>query len=458
MWDQPVRFAPTTAVYYESGSYIVHNYAIHSWIVVSRDDYAVISGLQYQRMTPNEAVSWLVSHRGLSAAEARRKVGRLILLLRANKIAALPGEPFAEPPGEVKRTVPNVVYFVATYRCNLACAYCYAESSPQAETAGDLTTAEAMAMIDQVADLGVKAMAFTGGEALMRRDCIDLIEHAKARGLQVSLITNGGPVTPEKAQRLARSLTSVTVSMDSPCAEGGHDAMRGAGSWERANRAIALFREAGIPVDVNTTVTAASVGHLPGMVSWALDHGIRSHRIGFVSELGRGESGMAASAPDRIRAERESLRILVERIDEVNLRGLRFLHNPPPPFILKRHCGVGTEEISIDCKGDVYPCKLLHDPQFRAGNIREKPLREIWETSEVLKAMLGVNPDNLPGCRDCTFRYVCGGGCRAHQMAMTGDLYGTYDPDCPSLRRSLRRHMWLTYKQHEARMAQTGGE
>ena len=181
MWDQPVRFAPTTAVYYESGSYIVHNYAIHSWIVVSRDDYAVISRLQYQRMTPNEAVSWLVSHRGLSAAEARRKVGRLILLLRANKIAALPGEPFAEPPGEVKRTVPKVVYFVATYRCNLACAYCYAESSPQAETVGDLTTAEAMAMIDQVADLGVKAMAFTGGEALMRRDCIDLIEHAKAR-------------------------------------------------------------------------------------------------------------------------------------------------------------------------------------------------------------------------------------------------------------------------------------
>ncbi|MFZ5817298.1 MAG: radical SAM protein [Bacillota bacterium] len=456
MWESPVGFADTLALYHEEGDYILHNYGLNSWIVVSREDYnQIVAPLRRERLTPARVAAAYGERMGLPAAAARQKVGSLLLLLFANRIALPPHQPAPVAPGGIQgRQVPKIIYFVTTYRCNLSCQYCYADSSPEVETRGDLSTAEAMALIDQVAELGVSYMAFTGGEALLRKDCIDLIAHARSRGLKPFLITNGSPVTPEKVKRLAPLLSGVTVSMDSPAAEQGHDAVRGRGSWEAARRAIALFQEAGVPVAVNTTVTARSVESMPEMVSWALDRSIQTHRIGAVSDLGRGGLNPLAAGPlERLRAERGAHRILVERLDEVDLDGIKLFNTPLSPFQLKRHCGVGVEEISVDSLGDVYPCKLLHLPHLKAGNIRERSLREIWEGSEIFEAMLGVNPDNLPDCRPCTFRYICGGGCRAHQMSMTGDLYGTFNQDCPSLRRSLRRHMWLHWQKRTAGQA-----
>lgn len=450
MWDRAIRFASTVAVYHEEGDYIVHNFSENSWIVVDREEYnEIVARLQHEQATPADTARAYAANHGMTEASARQRVGRILLLLWANRIAYHPNKPMVEEPlPDLKRQVPKIVYFVTTYRCNLSCKYCYAESSPQVDTRRDLTTAEAIDMIDQVADLGVDSMAFTGGEALLRKDCIDLIAHARGRGLEIFLITNGSPVTPEKVKRLAPLLKAVTVSMDSPAPHRGHDAVRGTNSWEAAERAITLFQEAGVPVAINTTVTALSVGSLPDMVSWALDRGVRTHRIGAVSDLGRGGLNPLVADPlDKLRAEWATHRILVERLDEVNLGGMKLFNTPLTPFRLKRHCGVGLEEISIDSLGEVYPCKLLHLDHLRAGNIREKPLREIWESSEIFQAMLGVNPDNLPMCQPCTFRYICGGGCRAHQMSMTGDLYGTFTQDCPSLRRSLRRYMWMYWKQ-----------
>lgn len=457
VWQEPVSFYDSVAVYFESGEYVVHNYEAHSWVVLDREKYGWLSQMQYGGQTPAEVMAAYQAASGVSESEARQAVGRLLLLLWANRIARHPSHKPLPAPGLPPRSVPKIVYFVATYRCNLTCAYCYAESSPQVDTKGDLTTAEAMAMIDQVADLGIGAMAFTGGEALLRPDCVELVEYAHGRGLKTFLITNGAPVTKAKAERLAKVLTQVTVSMDSPTAEGGHDAMRGSGSWGWANQAIEWFQEAGLPVAINTTITASSVDQLPEMAEWALDRGITQHRIGYVSDLGRGGTVSLSATPlERLEAERELLQVMLDNIDRVDLDGLKYLQTPPPPFILKLHCGVGLEEISIDSHGDVYPCKLLHLPHLKAGNLREQSLKEIWETSEILGAMVDVNPNQLPGCEPCTFRYVCGGGCRAHQMAMTGDLLGTYNGDCPSLRRSFRRQMWLHYKQHEARLG--GGE
>jgi radical SAM protein with 4Fe4S-binding SPASM domain len=455
IWETPITFSETVAVYYESGDYIVHNYRLNTWIVVNKADYSIVSKLQHARLTPNDVVSRFAEEQAVSPAEARKSVGRVLLRLWANRVAIHPGHPVKAPPSlDVQRTVPHVVYFVATYRCNLTCSYCYAESSPTVSAKGEMSTADAKRMIDEVAELGVKAMAFTGGEALLRHDCIELVEYAKSLGLQVHMITNGGPVTKEKAERLSRSLSSVTVSIDSATPGGGHDEMRGAGSWSKAERAVGLFQDNGMKVAVNTTVSGTTANQLPDMVSWALDRGITTHRIDFVSGLGRGKLSMSARKRERLRAERASFEIIVERLDEVDLESLSFLNVPVRPTILKLHCGVGVQEISIDTHGNVYPCKLLHEPQMKAGNIFQRPLREIWDSAPVFQEMMGLRPDTFPGCQPCTFRYVCGGTCRAHQKAMTGDIRGTFNQECPALRRSLRRYMWLHGKREQARAAE----
>lgn len=451
--DSPLSFGDPLAVYFESGDYIVHNWKRNTWAVLSPVEYSAFSKLRTQQMKPRAVISAIAEQHQLAPEEAQKLMGRVLMLLWMRQLAVAPGQEYAPARPDlmsVPRTVPKAVYFVTTYRCNLACTYCYAESSPTASVEGDLTTAEALGMIDQIADLGVEEITFTGGEALTRRDIFELMAHAKERGLKTYIITNGGPVTREKAERLAALANMVTVSIDSPTPE-GHDAMRGAGSHAAAMRAVGLLKEAGAKVSVNTALSVASVDELSEMATWAIDQGVAEHRFDYVSDLGRGGliGGLSPSKEARAQAERKLFETLRERLSEINLSGILFHQSLLPPGVLKKHCGVGLEEISIDAKGEVYPCKLLHEPQFRAGNLRERSLKEIWADAPVLLSMVEVNPDNLPGCQNCTFRYVCGGGCRAHQWSGTGDLYGTRNEDCPSLRRAIRRNMWLLDRQQQ---------
>ena len=78
-----------------------------------------------------------------------------------------------------------------------ACAHCYSKSGPGRTTEGELTTAEALGVIDDLADMGVPLILFTGGEPLMREDLFDLARHARDRGLKMALGTNGTLITPE---------------------------------------------------------------------------------------------------------------------------------------------------------------------------------------------------------------------------------------------------------------------
>lgn len=76
-------------------------------------------------------------------------------------------------------------------------------------------------------------------------------------------------------------------------------------------------------------------------------------------------------------------------------------------------CAVGGSEISISATGDVYPCQLLHYPEFLMGNVHEKNINEIVSASSVVEQCAAMVVDNIEGCRDCFLRYVCGGACRA---------------------------------------------
>ena len=76
-------------------------------------------------------------------------------------------------------------------------------------------------------------------------------------------------------------------------------------------------------------------------------------------------------------------------------------------------CAIGDAEISISDTGDVYPCHLLHLPQFFAGNVKEKPLESIYKNSARLKECRNLTVSKVEGCRKCDIRFICGGACRA---------------------------------------------
>jgi radical SAM protein with 4Fe4S-binding SPASM domain len=89
----------------------------------------------------------------------------------------------------------------------------------------------------------------------------------------------------------------------------------------------------------------------------------------------------------------------------------------------KNHkCAIGDAELSISETGDVYPCQLLHNPKFYAGNIREKSVIEIYEKSAVIDQCRQLTVDNIKQCSKCLIRYVCGGACRARAFYDSGKI------------------------------------
>ncbi|HJX40875.1 MAG TPA: radical SAM protein, partial [Anaerolineales bacterium] len=147
---------------------------------------------------------------------------------------------------------PVVVWNVGR-RCNLRCVHCYSGSRDR-RYEGELDTTEGRALIDDLAGFGVPVILFSGGEPLMRPDILELIAHARARGVRSVLSSNGTLITAELARELkGLQLSYVGVSLDG--LEPTHDRFRGVeGAFARAMAGLRNCREAGIKVGLRFTI------------------------------------------------------------------------------------------------------------------------------------------------------------------------------------------------------------
>jgi radical SAM additional 4Fe4S-binding domain len=428
---------PYVAVYYEDGNYVVHNYQLNCWVVYSPSEYEIASELIYGGKTASELIE-----SGLNA-ESVKRVARKMLMYRVAYQGERPAEYDileAMQKQGLGKVPPTAIYFVTTYKCNLNCIYCYADSSPERSMNGDMDTEEAKDMIRQIKDLGTSTIIFTGGEAFIRKDIMELMNYSKEVGLRVNVISNGTLITSrEKVNEIAKVVDLFTISFDSLDKE-EHEANRGKDTWERARRAIDLLHEAGVRLKINQTVTKHNRNAIEPLLEFATQRSIRLNIVP-LAQLGRGDERMQGlSFAERRRISDRMLDMEMDAAhDDCHALNVK-------QFERRRHCGHGTSEFSIDAKGNVFPCKLMHSPMFHAGSIREKSLREIWETSEVFERSRNRTVHTLPECSKCTFRESCGGGCRAFHWGATGDVDGTFSQDCSGIRRGIRRKMVAYFK------------
>ena len=98
-----------------------------------------------------------------------------------------------------------VVFWNLTDRCNLNCIHCYNRSGPGCQAEGELSTDEALDLIDDLAGMGIPLVLFTGGEPLMREDIWELARHAREKGIKMAISTNGTLITTGIARRIRES-------------------------------------------------------------------------------------------------------------------------------------------------------------------------------------------------------------------------------------------------------------
>ena len=347
-----------------------------------------------------------------------------------------------------------VVVLTLTRRCNLACKHCYNDSSA-ALRGGELTTPELEGILRQLADFGVPAVLFSGGEPLLHPDIFHLLELAQELGLKVSLSTNGTMLNLPAAQRLKQvGVTYAGISLDSTD-ERANDHFRGKpGAYQGAVIAFKNCREAGLPAGLRFTLTHFNQIALPGVFKFLEENQIL--RVCFY-HLGYSGRGSNIQGADLSRLERrKALDFIIEATGRLHQNGIlqevltvnnpsdgvylylkKLKNNPLEAEKIKEYLewngggryGAGVGLCCIDETGELHPDQFWND--CRLGSLREKSFRELWLDSPVpFLRELREREKHIQGrCRDCKFFALCGGGMRSRAAEALGDPWGE-DPSC----------------------------
>jgi len=347
---------------------------------------------------------------------------------------------------------PFTVAWEVTRACALACLHCRATAQPKPDPR-QLTHEEALRVIDQVREVGNPILIFTGGDPLMRRDIYDLMAYAVSRGLRTALTPSATAlVTPKNLARVREAgVSRIAVSLDGPTAE-SHDQFRGfRGTFERTMRIMQYVREAGLTLQINTTVSRYNVNVLDRMVDIVQGAGAVQWSVFFLVPTGRGRLDDMISAEEHERvfnwlydlsqtapfdikstAAPAYRRVAIQRARQGQAQGkassrpiagagYRFQDGLDRPAM-----GVndGRGFAFISHIGEVCPSGFL---PVVAANVRDRPFSDIYRNSPLFRDLR--DPEKLKGkCGACEYRIVCGGS-RARAWAVTGD-YLESDPSC----------------------------
>lgn len=306
--------------------------------------------------------------------------------------------------------------------CNLRCTTCLSSSGTPA--AGELTTAEALDLVEQVHQARVFQINFGGGEPFMRPDFEQILDACHTRGIMTCISTNGTLIDAALVERLAKSrLVAIQVSLDgaSPATS---DAIRGKGVFDRAVEAIKLLAASSIPTSINTVLTTQNASEIPAMYALAQSLGV-SLRVSRFRPSGRGAENWETLRPTATQ--------LIEFSDWLAQSGdvrtgdsFFSLTSQERQGLGLNLCGAGKLTCCVGPTGNMYPCAFLQTERFHAGSLREQTFQEIWDGSEIYASFRSLR---IHSCEDCTRFDQCHGGCPAVAWHLKNDLSGG-DPEC----------------------------
>jgi len=360
--------------------------------------------------------------------------------------------------------VPRLVFWETTKACPLACVHCRATAQCK-PAPGELTTAEGMALIDELAasPRPTPILVLTGGDCLQRRDLGDLTAHARNVGVTVAISPSVSPSLNAVTLSMlhANGVRSASLSLDGALDRTHEQVRQIPGHFADTIRSIGLLQEHGFAVQINSVVMAANVRELADLAALLVRSGVRTWEVFFLIAVGRGRETVEINADEyedvchflvdaaqygmtvrtveapffrRILAwRRESSDLGSDPTAEFGLgplyrelrTRLRQQLGEPTTRVLAPTASTrdGKGIVFVAHDGQVYPAGFLPLP---LGSVRDRPVLEIYRDDPTLRAIRGAE---FPGrCGLCGYADACGGS-RARAFAHTGDPLGD-DPAC----------------------------
>ena len=311
-----------------------------------------------------------------------------------------------------------------------------------------MDTEEQLMLVRNLAAIGVNEVRLTGGEPTTRHDLIDLIDEAIALGLFITLGTNGTFSDQVLESLCSRDLGRFLISLEG--VQQVHDALRGAGNFDRAVGTIRRLLAAGRNVRINTVLCRKNLKCLSAFLTWCAGIGVRNMSLIVPRPLGRAGSppfNADIPAPHELKAVARIVASLGPELG-VHIEFQYDVYRPrsspvsADPVISKvLSCPAGTEAAFVSPEGLMYSCgcaaEWLSNVRLRqhvlAGSVRNLQARSIWDLWQ--HAPVWGIFRNPMGCKDSAcFTCVhygngCFGSCPIHAFASSGS-FSAPDPMC----------------------------
>jgi len=317
---------------------------------------------------------------------------------------------------------PQAAVWEITFACNMRCLHC--GTSAGKARPDELTTDEALALIDTLAEMRCEAVTLSGGEPLLRKDWRELAKRVKHHDMMLFLITNGMAVDTLIARDVAElRFDNAGISFDGT--REIHNYIRqNPQSYDRVIEAMRHFKEAHVPFCAVSQVSSINIGELDKMRAILKEAGCTIWRIQMTTTTGRmrPELTLPVSEYPRLLDKLTEFKAYAdmdidvgENIGYYGFQGTKLWNDKP-----YLGCYAGMRVVGIESNGNIKGCLSMPE-DFVEGNIREKSLQEIWNAPDAFAYNRRFTREHAEGaCHDCRYLPLCRGGCATTSVSASG--------------------------------------
>ena len=353
--------------------------------------------------------------------------------------------------GKPADTNRPIVVWNTTRSCNLRCVHCYIDAQPKKDE-GELSTAQAKTMIDDLAAFGAPVLLFSGGEPFMRGDLFELGKYALSKGLRTVISTNGTLITKEAAEKIKDAgFSYVGISLDG--LETTNDKFRKEnGAFQKTLQGIRNCLSSGVRAGLRFTINKHNFQDVPGIFDLIEKEGIQRACFYHLVYAGRGSEMIKDDlTPQQARDVMDiifdrSIKLCRKNMDTEILTvdnhadgvylylRLRKEDREKASEVLEllkvnggNKSGIGIAD--VDNLGFVHPDQFWR--HYSLGNVKTRRFSEIWsdESDKLLRGLRNRLPLLKGKCGRCHFQDICAGNFRVRAEAVHGDVWQE-DPAC----------------------------
>ena len=291
-----------------------------------------------------------------------------------------------------------------TSKCNERCVHCYI---PHEKKTNDIAPQLFYNVLEQCKEMGLLSLTLSGGEPMMHKNFCEFLRICKEYDFSVNILSNLTLMNDEiLAEMKTNRLSSVQVSLYSMNPKIHDEITQMEGSFKKTKNAILKLIENDIPLQISCPTMKQNKNYYVDVINWAKEHKVRA----ITDYILMAKYDHTTQNLDN----RLSLDDVKKVISDIITNDVKYQKSMAITDIEEAEkrdrsndivCGVCISTICMVANGDVYPCAGWQS--YVVGNVKDTPLKEIWDNSEKVKYLRGLRKKDFQKCLKCGDKAFC---------------------------------------------------